>query len=163
MIRQITRAAVTLIILLSGCAHDKILVVKTAPFQAPRLERELNFFVSNYSTYPTNRFYVGPTKIDKGELVSAWVYWKEGRMLLTYEELSSDAAEGAEALAWTGHDLKLDRDTIDTPADIGGSSYLETHHQWVNWMEQCIQKGKAYCVLRKDAQRVFPKNSLEKK
>ena len=160
---RLAQAIFALIPLLAGCAHIQTLDVKTASYKAPRLERELDFFVSNYSTHETNHFYVGATTINHGQLWSAWVYWKEERTLMTYEELSVDAPEGAEALAWTDHyDLKLDRDTVDTPEDGYGSMYLETHRQWVDWMEQCISKGKPYCVLKVDARKVFPKVESQK-
>jgi len=153
---HIKRGLIIPILLLVGCARVQLLDVKTSPYKAPRLERELNFFVANYSSHETNHFYVGATTIKHGELWSAWVYWKEERTLLPYTELVADAPEGAESLAWRGHDLKLDRDTVDTGDDIGGSNYLETHRQWVDWMEQCISKGKPYCVLMTDAKKVFP-------
>jgi hypothetical protein len=59
------------ILLLVGCSHVQLLDVKTSPYKAPRLERELNFFVANYSSHETNHFYVGATEINRGELVSA--------------------------------------------------------------------------------------------
>jgi len=155
----IRTAIILLPLLFVGCLHEKPLSVKTGTYKAPRLQRELNFFVSNYSSHETNHFYVGPTEVSHGKLISAWVYWKEERTLLTYAEPDSDTPEGAEAFAWTHHfDLKLDRDTVDTPDDINGSTYLETHRQWVDWMEQCVKKGKSYCVLKTAARKIFPKS-----
>ena len=158
---HIKRSLIIPILLLVGCARVQLLDVKTSPYNAPRLERELNFFVANYSSHETNHFYVGATEIKHGELVSAWVYWKEERTLLPYDELVPDTPEGADSEAWTLNKLKLDRDTVDTAEDIGGSTYLETHRQWVEWIEQCISKGKPYCVLMTNAQKEFPSKQID--
>lgn len=131
--------------------------VTGSDFRSRRIERELNFYVAHFSTYPTNHFYVGVTKVDRGELVNALVYWKEARTLLPYGELADDAPDGTEIFAWQGHHLKLGRDTVDTGEDIGGSTYLETHRQWVDWMEQCIAKGKLYVVTSNEAVKLYPK------
>ena len=149
------------ILILVGCASVQVAQVKTSHFKAPRLERELNFFVANYSSHETNRFYMGAIEINHGELASAWVYWKEERTLLPYVELMPDAPAWSDAEAWGANELKLDRDTVDTEEDIDGSTYLATHRQWVNWMEQCISKGKPYCVLMTNARKVFPKKMID--
>lgn len=141
-------------LLLLGCAHEQILTVIGPNFRSPRIERELNYYVANFSSHETNHFYVGATRLDHDRLVEAMVYWKEERTLLTYYELVPDAKH--DIFAWGPHEVKLDRDTVDTPEEIGGSTYLETHRYWVDWMEDCIRKGKSYCVLKTDALRVFP-------
>jgi hypothetical protein len=153
------RAFIIMALLLVGCAKSAdngIMHVVALDFRSPKIERELKFYVANFSTHATNHFYVGATKLDKGQLVTALVYWKEPRILMNYGELTDDAPEGAEIFAWQGHHLKLDRDTVDTGADIGGSTYLETHRQWVDWMEQCISKGKRYVISLDEATNQFP-------
>lgn len=150
--------AVAVVLAGAGChtADEKLLHVTGSDFRSQRIERELNFYVANFSTYPTNHFYVGATEVDRGELVEALVYWKEARVLLPYGELAADAPNGTEIFAWQGHHLKLGRDTVDTGEDIGGSTYLETHRQWVDWMEQCIAKGKLYVVTTNEAVKLYP-------
>lgn len=128
--------------------------MKASDFRSQRIERELNFYVAAHPLHATNHFYVGATKLDHGKLVEAIVYWKEERTLLPYSELNADATH--DIFAWQGHESKLDRDTVDTPDEIGTSNYLETHKQWTIWVEQCISNGKLYCVMRTDAQRSFP-------
>jgi hypothetical protein len=148
-------ASMLLFPLLMGCAHDHITHVSRADFHSKWIDRELNYYTSHFSSCPTNHFYVGAVDLDHGQLVRALVYWKEERTILEYSELADDAPNGAEALAWR-HGLKLDRDTVDTPAEIAGSTYLETHRQWVEWMEECIMRGKQYCVVMEDARRMYP-------
>lgn len=68
-------------------------------------------------------------------------------------------SEGAEAEAWH-HDLRLDRDTVDAQDDIGGSTYLITHRLWVDWMEQCLSRGREYVITLEDARRLSPKSKI---
>lgn len=142
----------SLVMLLAGCAQQKLVI--TSAFHSPRIERELNYYVANFSAHETNHFYVGATKLEHSELIQALVYWKEERILLDYRELEPDAQH--DSFSWGPHELKLDRDTVDTQEEVGTSDYLETHRTWVDWMEQCIRKGKPYCVLATDARRMFP-------
>ena len=81
---------------------------------------------------------------------------------MPYGELADDAPEGAEIFAWQGHHLKLGRDTVDTGEDVGDSTYLEPHRQWLEWMEQCISKGKLYVVTLDAATNAFPNTDRAK-
>jgi hypothetical protein len=63
-------------LLLAGCAHEKYLI--TSNFRSPRIERELNYYVANFSPHETNHFYVVGTRLDHGELRQVKVYWKCG-------------------------------------------------------------------------------------
>jgi hypothetical protein len=136
-------------------SHNGLMHVVTADFRSPRLTRSLNYYVAHYSSHATNHFYVGPIEVQDGELVRALVYWKEERTLLPYSELTADAREGTDGFAWQGHDLKLDRDTVDSPADIAGSTYLVTHRMWMDWMDECVSKGRPYSVVLSDAHQMF--------
>jgi hypothetical protein len=143
--------------MLTGCVHDEPSRVVASDFQSRRIERELNFYVATHPSHATNHFYVGATRVNHGQLIEAFIYWKEERILLPYTELEVDASH--DAFAWQGHELKLGRDTVDTPEDIAGSTYLQTHRQWAEWVEQCIAKGRAYTVMVTDARRAFPTES----
>jgi hypothetical protein len=159
------RTLILFLVLLAGCArsaNNGVMCVVASDFHSPKIERELKFYVANFSTYPTNHFYVEATEVNHGELVKALVCWKEARMLLPYSELADDAPDGAEIFAWQAPHLKLVRDTVDTAEDIGGSTYLETHRQWVDWMEQCISKGKLYVVTLNEATNLFPNTDRAK-
>jgi len=125
-------------------------------FRSKWVQKELHYYTASHSSHPTNHFYVGAVEINHGGLVRALIYWKEERTLLDYTELSEDAPEGAESLAWH-HRWKLDRDTVDMEQDIAGSNYLETHRQWVDWMEQCISRGRLYQVTMEDAKKLYPR------
>lgn len=145
-------AVIFLGLLLSGCAHQRFTV--TSNFRSARIERELNYYVANFSTHETNHFYVVGTKLDHGLLIEGEVYWKEERTILRYAELEPDS--WADMEAWPNDQLKLDRDTVDTQEEADTSSYMETHRTWVEWMERCITRGKPYFVLKSEALRVAP-------
>ena len=150
------RLLLSALLLLTGCAHDRLARVTGAYPDTPCLRRCLAWYVSITSTNATNHFYVGALH---GEPYDAFVYWKEERTILDYYELPPDS-EGKEALAWH-HDLKLDRDTVDTQDDIGGSTYLITHRIWVDWMEQCLSHGRQCVITLDEAQRLYPKKILD--
>jgi len=148
-----------LALLLAGCAHEKYVI--TSNFHSPRIERELSYYVVNFSPHETNHFYVVGTRLDHGQLVEAEVYWKEERTLMKYLELEPGAPHYIGA--WPNDQLKLDRDTVDTQEEADTSSYAETHRTWVDWMERCITKGKPYCILKANALHVFPPGSTADK
>jgi len=152
------RLLLLLVPLVAGCAHERLLHV-TGPYpDSPCIKRCLNYWTSNFSTNATNHFYVAAAK-PAGGFVDALVYWKEERTILEYAELFSDIPPGHEILAWH-HDLKLDRDTVDTSEDIAGSTYLETHRTWIDWMEGCLSLGREYVILLEDARRLSSKEKI---
>ena len=150
-----TRLFLVLIPLLAGCVQQRLLHVVGPYPESPSIKRCLLYWTSNFSTNVTNHYYAGATK-PSGGFVDAFIYWKEERTLLEYAELEADAPPGTEIFAFH-HDLKLDRDTVDTPDDIGGSTYLETHRTWVEWMEGCLSRGREYVIILEEARRLSPK------
>lgn len=58
------------------------------------------------------------------------------------------------------HPLRLDRDTVDMEDDIAGSNYLVTHRLWVDWMEQCLSRGREYVIRLDEARRLYPKKKI---
>jgi hypothetical protein len=146
------------VVLLSGCAHERVMHV-TGPYPETQwIKRCLYYWTSNFSTNEVNHFYVGAVK-PKGGWNNALVYWSEERTILDYVELAPDAREGAEIEAWH-HPLRLDRDTVDTEDDIAGSNYLITHRLWVDWMEQCLSRGREYVIRLDEARRLCPKKKI---
>jgi hypothetical protein len=122
------------------------------------IKRCLQNWTSNFSTNEVNHFYVGAVKPRRG-WNDALVYWSEERTILDYSELRADAPKGAEIEA-LNHPLRLDRDTVDTEDDIAGSNYLITHRLWVDWMEQCLSRGREYVVKLDEAKRLYPKKKI---
>ena len=146
------RVVFILIPLLAGCAHD-LRVVGPYP-ETPMIKRCLVYWTSNFSTNAINHFYVGAVKPTGGS--DALIYWKEERTIIEYDGLAPDAPRGAEIEAFRGT-IKLDQDTVDTPDDIAGSTYLETHRTWVGWMEGCLSRGREYVIRLDEARRLSPK------
>ncbi len=152
---NIVRFLLLMLPLLAGCAHQRVARV-TAPYpDSPCVRRCLIYWVSNFSTNATNHFYVGTLR---GGAFDAFVYWKEERTILEYNELVPEAV-GGEAMAWH-HDLKLGRDTVDTWDDAFLSTFVVTHRRWVDWMEQCLSHGQEYVISLEQARRLSPRRKI---
>jgi LysM repeat protein len=131
----------------------------TGPYpDSPTLRRCLEYWTSNFSTNAVNHYYAGAIKPHGNEYPEAWIYWKEERTLIEYDGLTPDAPAGAEIEAFRGT-WQLDHDTVDTPEEINGSTYLETLPVWVDWMEGCISHGREYVIPLTEARRLSPKTS----
>ena len=155
---RFTRLLILLLPLATGCAHQRLIHVVGPYPESPLIKRSLLWWTSISSTNDINHFYVGATK-PAGGFVDALVYWKEERTIIEYRELDSDLPLGREALAFH-HWLKLDVDTVDTQDEIAGSNYLETHRTWVEWMEQCLSRGREYVIRLDEARRLYPKKKI---
>ena len=145
------RALLLLIPLLAGCASQRP-QFDPADFRSPGIERCLQYWTANLSSQAVNHFYVCATDLDRGDLVEALVYWREGGRLLDYVEVP----QGAEAQAWRLRP-KVDRQAVTTDEEIGSSNHVVPHRVWMQWVRQCITDGKAYVVTLKQAQAAFPK------
>ena len=87
-----------------------------------------------------------------GGFAEALVYWKEERTSWTTVGLPKTHGKVQR--------LKLDRDTVDTPEEIGGSNYLETHRTWLDWMDQCLSRGREYVISLDEARRLYPPEKI---
>ena len=146
------RALLLLIPLLTGCAHHHAPQIAPANFRSPGIERCLQYWTANFSADATNHFYVCATDVDRGDLVGALVYWKEGGRLLAYCEVP----KGEEAQAWRLRP-KVDRTAVLTDEHISASNDLVTHRVWIGWVRRCIMRGKEYVVTLPEATALFPK------
>ena len=147
------RALLLLIPLLTGCAHHHAPQVAPADFRSPGIKRCLQYWTANYSPHATNHFYVCATDVDRGDLVEALVYWKEGGRLLDYAEVS----KGAEPQAWRLRP-KVDRNALLTDENISRSNDVVAHRVWVRWVRRCITSGKDYVVTLQEATASFPRS-----
>ena len=140
-----------LTLLLAGCAHQRAVQVAPAGFNSPGIERSLQYWTANFSSYPTNHFYVCATEVDRGELVRALVYWQEAGRILDYLE----EPKGSEALAWRLRPM-VDREAVLSDEKIGISNDLVPHRVWVRWVKQCIANRRDYLVTLQEAKEAFP-------
>lgn len=151
MVSEPMRALLLLIPILAGCAHPRF-QSDPADFRSTGIERCLQYWTANFSSYAINHFYVCATELDRGELVQALVYWREGGRLLDYAEVP----QGAEAQAWRLRP-KVDREAVMTDEKISNSNHVVPHRVWQQWVTQCITDGKSYVVPLQQAQEAFPK------
>jgi hypothetical protein len=151
------RAILLLTLLLTGCAHRHAHQAQKAPqvapttFHSPGIERCLQYWTAHFSTHATNHFYVSATQVDRGDLIGALVYWKEGGRLLDYCE----EPKGKEAQSWRLRP-KVDRTAVLTDEQIRASNDLVDHHVWIGWVRRCISNGKEYVVTLREATVAFP-------
>jgi hypothetical protein len=155
---NIARLLLILIPLVVGCAHERLMHVSGPYPDSPSIKRCLQYWTSNYSTNAINHFYAGAAHLTDRSNV-ALVYWKEERTIIEFSDIGADAPKGAEKEAWI-QDLRLDRDTVDTLEDVGGSNYLVPHRTWVDWMEQCLSRGREFIIPLGDARRLYPKEKI---
>jgi hypothetical protein len=155
MIKRFTQAMHALPLLLMpvlvGCAHHLPSPFDPASFNSPGMDRSLQYWTANFSSQPTNHFYVYATELDRGELVRALVYWREEGRILDYLE----EPRGAEALSWRLRPM-VDRDAVLSDEKVGISNDLVPHRVWVRWMKQCISSGREYVVTLGEAKAAFP-------
>ena len=111
--------------LVTGCAHHPRARVDHANFYAPNLERALKYWTANHSIQPANHFFVYATELDRGELVSALVYWREGGRILDY----SEEPQGAEPRAWRLRP-KIDRNAVRSDEQLSAGNDVVPHEVW---------------------------------
>ena len=148
---QNMRVMFLLVPLLAGCAHQRPAQFNPASFDSPGIERSLQYWTANNSHSPSNHYYVYATDMDRGELVSALVYWREGGRILVY----SEEPQGSEPKAWRLRP-KVDRNTVSSDESVTGANEVVPHGMWVRWMKDCIDHGKEYAVNLSAAQEAFP-------
>ena len=150
MVPEPMRALLLLIPILAGCAHPRS-QSDPADFRSAGIERCLQYWTANFSPHAINHFYVCATELDRGDLVQALVYWREGGRLLDYVEVP----QGAEAQAWRLRP-KVDREAVMTDEKISNSNHVVPHRVWLKWVNQCITDGKSYVVPLPQAREAFP-------
>ena len=118
-------------------------VRKHAGYPAP--ERALEELVAQKGTVPSNHFCVVGYRRSSGD-DHAWVHWKEGRVLVLWEP-AADVKYPA-SLTTSRRFLNLDRDVVDSEADVKGSTYLVTR-AWVKQVaDDCTRNGDQFVVNR---------------
>lgn len=141
---------VALALLVTGCVRNHVLHVVGPYPELPSVKRSLLYWTANFSTNTINHYWVAAVK-PSGGFTDALVYWKEERTILDYAETVPDSPP----IFAFHHQLKLDRDTVDTTDDIAGSTYLVTHRTWLEWMEGCLSRGHEYVITLDEAKRQF--------
>jgi hypothetical protein len=74
-----------------------------------------------------------------------WVHWIEEKSLLLWRSGNSEE-QREKGLIMARQNLKLGRDTVATPDDINGSTYLETHAWWHAVADDCAAHGQKFTI-----------------
>jgi len=100
--------------------------------------------VSKRKDDATNHFCVVGYEYSATE-TDVWVHWVEEQRLLLWRD-NSDPELREKGLVSAKSNLKLDKDTVQTPDEINGSSYLVTRAWWKAVAVDCSQHGRRYTV-----------------
>lgn len=94
---------------------------------------------------PLNNFYVVGYNLRSGEQ-HAWVYWREGNAVILWEP-TIDSTEPA-SLSMSRRYLWLNKDVVNSDAEVGTSTYLVTR-DWVNGiLRDCRKYGDHFIIRR---------------
>lgn len=86
---------------------------------------------------------IGYRWADGGQQV--WVHRIRTRTLILWDGSDDDRTRD-DQLRFSRRPLQLGRDTVATPEDIAGSTYLETHAWWHALANDCALHGERYAV-----------------
>lgn len=78
--------------------------------------------------------------------VTVWVHWLEEQRLLQWRG-SSDQEMRESGLVFARPSLKLGKDTVETTADLHGSTHRETHAWWQAVSKDCALHGQKYTIM----------------
>jgi len=143
------------LMLLAGCADDSF-PIEFDPRPTRRIDPSLSEYygpaepalkkllVSKRKNDATNHFCVVGYEYSATEN-DVWVHWTEEQRLLLWRD-NSDPELREKGLVSAKSNLKLDKDTVQTPDEINGSSYLVTRAWWQAVAKDCSQHGRSYTV-----------------
>jgi hypothetical protein len=80
-------------------------------------------------------------------VINVWVHWINEQRLLLWRG-NSDEELREQGLVMAKRDLKLGRDTVETEADIKGSTFLVTRAWWQSVSHDCAAHGRRYTIER---------------
>ncbi|MGO4279666.1 hypothetical protein SAMN05216321_102376 [Cupriavidus sp. OV038] len=118
--------------------------VSTNPYYRQPLHAMKHVLLSSGKNGRTNRFCAVGYKWPDGTS-QAWVLWDEEQTLMLWRgNLYRDMRDIG--LTAANRTLKLGRDTVPTPDDINGSTYLVTEAWWRAVANDCRKHGEKYVI-----------------
>jgi hypothetical protein len=121
----------------------RFVVSKNPYFAHP--ERALkNLMIFEKKSNAINHFFIVGYNWASGHS-AVWVHWKEEETLISWSG-STDQQRRENGLTTSRRTLKLGRDTVETDADINGSSYLETRAWWEGVAKDCDAHGEKFTI-----------------
>jgi hypothetical protein len=121
----------------------RIVVVEDKFYASPELVAK-TLLLDEKKNRRTNHFcLVGYAWSDGNE--QFWVHWTEEQRLILWRG-NSNPEWREKGLIYSYLDLKLGRDTVEKPEDIGGSNYLTTRAWWESIRKDCAAHGQKFTI-----------------
>jgi hypothetical protein len=141
-----------IILMITGCStlpNDTQRHVVDTSYRCKWLKGDMQYLLRERGVAPTNHFFVGAIRVNKGELAEALVYWKEKRTLCLY--YARDDYEGYRDRSYESwwSTWPLNSGTIDpgeTSDACGRGAPLQLDY-WAKCVAECLQKGQVYTFV----------------
>ena len=124
--------------------------IKEHPYYAPYIVRALSNLVAQYGKAKTNHFYVSKFEEYVTGYMGPWIYWKERRILMTWDQNAGTNKEGELAPEfdlvswWPRHVYRLDKDLVDGPYANGNDKL--TRREATEIIRDCRREGDLFIL-----------------
>jgi len=95
--------------------------IKQHPYYAPHIIGSLSNLVAQHGKSKRNHFYISKVKEYSSGYPDVWIYWKESRILMTWDPNTGSNKKGEYApeldldSLWPRHVYRLDKDLVNGP------------------------------------------------
>ena len=124
--------------------------IKEHPYYAPFILRALSNLVDHHGEWKRNHFYISKVKEYAGGSEQVWIYWKEGRILMTWDQNTGTNKKGEYAPEfdlvswWPRHVYRLNRDLVKGPYANGNDRLTE--REAADILRDCKQAGDLFLI-----------------
>jgi len=125
-------------------------LIKDHPYYAPFINRALSNLVRQHGYSNSNHFYISKIKEYGNGQDGPWVYWKERRILMTWDRNAGTNKKGEYAPEfdlvswWPRHVYRLDRDLVKGPYANGNDRLTERDAAAI--IRDCRQTGDLFVI-----------------
>ena len=133
-----------------GLKQARRVSVKQHPYYAPFAVRALRNLAAQYGKHRVNHFYVSKVEEDGGGIPTVWVYWKEERLITTWDAHTgfSESGDYAPELdlthAWPRHVWRLDKDLVKGQYANGNDALREQDAAEI--IKDCKTEGDLFVI-----------------
>ena len=124
--------------------------IKEHPYYAPFILRALSNLVDHHGESKRNHFYISKVNEYAGGWEQVWIYWKERRILMTWDQNTGTNSKGEYAPEfdlvswWPKHVYRLNRDLVRGPYANGNDRL--TVGEAGDIIRECKQGGDLFLI-----------------
>ena len=124
--------------------------IKQHPYYAPYIMQAISNLVARHGKSKRNHFYFSQVKEYSSGNPMVWLYWKEGRIVMTWDQntgLNKDGEYAPEldlVYFWPRHVYRLDRDLVKGLYTNGNDGLTETEATEI--IRDCKQNGDLFLI-----------------